>query len=264
MRNITDITSFYKTHRYDFNILVYVYDVEKQISTSSGPVNPVKVATFKNVVVVFVALVRTRATKYIGSWIGERALICTGRTWPKLQCWWGNCQARLINYCLFSVWSVATQVDLNWTAISGYLHWNLEQRGGKLEVSFRKAYPGRGYYCFKGNKMDIQTLRVLKKIKKSQIGTLIHAFVRVLRNWDTEIHVENISFLISQVLSYISCPIATSKWTSAGKVGFFVGPPFSDCLHSWIVHLSVSLSDKVLFWLAWTFDKFTVYKYVPK
>lgn len=67
MRNITDITSFYKTHRYDFNILVYVYDVEKQISTSSGPVNPVKVATFKNVVVVFVALVRTRATKYIGS-----------------------------------------------------------------------------------------------------------------------------------------------------------------------------------------------------
>ena len=127
---------------------MYVYDVEKQISTSSGPVNPVKDATFKNVVVVFVALVRTRATKYIGSWIGERALICTGRTWPKLQCWWGNCQARLINYCLFSVWSVATQVDLNWTAISGYLHWNWEQRGGKIRGFFREGVYWQGLLLF--------------------------------------------------------------------------------------------------------------------
>ena len=109
--------------------------------------NPVKVATFKNVVVVFVALVRTRATKYIGSWIGERALICTGRTWPKLQCWWGNCQARLINYCLFSVWSVATQVDRIEQQYRGTFIETENKGGVRFEVSFRKAYTGRGYYC---------------------------------------------------------------------------------------------------------------------
>ena len=48
---LENITGFYKTHRYDFNILMYVFCRFKFLHPVK--VNPVKVATFKNATVVF-------------------------------------------------------------------------------------------------------------------------------------------------------------------------------------------------------------------